>query len=130
MATEKEDMCGKMAKMAEDAEKAKKDNEAYMQETMALKEFKANVEKAQFSAKVESVLADVIDIMPQTEIDKAREDSINYTMETVTGWENSVKAVAFSYSKGKKPKEEFVRIGLPFANTNFKQNDSPWSGNR
>lgn len=130
MAAEHEDMCGKMAKMAEETEKTKKDNEAYMQENMSLKEFKANVEKTQFSAKVEAVLADVIDIMPQTEIDKAREDSINYTMETVTGWENSVKAVAFSYSKGKKPKEEFMRIGLPFANTNYKQNDSPWPGSR
>ena len=130
MATEHEDMCGKMAKMAEDAEKAKKDNESYMNENMSLKEFKANIEKAQFAAEVEKVLNDVSDTMPQDEINKARDESKNFTLENINGWANSVKAIAFTFSKGKKPKEEYMKIALPFANTNFKQSDSPWPGTR
>jgi hypothetical protein len=127
MAAEHEEMCGRMAKMAEDAEKAKSDNQAYMNENMSLKEFKANIEKTQFSAKVESVLAEVIDTLTQDEIDEARKQSINYSIENINGWENSVKAIAFSHTKGKKTKPEYTIIGLPFARTDYKQNDSPWN---
>jgi hypothetical protein len=126
MAAEHEEMSAKMATMAADAEKAKNDNQAYMDENMSLKEFKANIEKTQFSAKVESVLAEVIDTLTQDEIDTARKESVNYSIANINGWENSVKAIAFSHTKGKKSKPEYTIIGLPFARPDYKQNDSPW----
>lgn len=126
MSAEKEDMCGKMAKMAEDLEKAKSDNEAYMGQNKELKEFKAEVEMARFSAEVEMTLNEVADTMPKSEIETAREESKNFTIDNITAWKNGVKAKAFTFAKDKKPSDGIVRIGLPFTRTDYKQNDSPW----
>lgn len=93
-------MSSKIAKMAEE-------NKAYMsmkEEFESLKSFKKSVEESRFSFEVESTLKDVEAVMPKDEMDKAREESKNFSLDTIDGWKNGVKAKAFTFSSG-KPKE-------------------------
>ena len=90
-------MSSKIAKMAEE-------NKAYMsmkEEFEALKSFKKSVEESRFSFEVESTLKDVEAVMPKDEMDKAREESKNFSLDTIDGWKNGVKAKAFTFSSGK-----------------------------
>jgi hypothetical protein len=93
-------MSSKLAKMAEE-------NKAYMsmkEEFESLKSFKKSVEESRFSFEVEATLKDVEAVMPKDEMDKAREESKSFSLETIDGWKNGVKAKAFTFSAG-KPKD-------------------------
>jgi hypothetical protein len=90
-------MSSKMAKMAEE-------NKAYMsmkEEFESLKAFKKSVEEARFSFEVESTLKEVEPVMPKEELEKAREESKNFSLENIDGWKNGVKAKAYTFSSGK-----------------------------
>lgn len=92
--------------------------ELYAQ-NISLKEYKAGIEKAQFAHLVESTLAEVADTMPKAKLEECRVNSANFTLETVTGWQNEVKALAFTFAKDGKLKKEddgIVRYALPFTN--------------
>ncbi len=108
-ATSKEKMC----RMAEDLEKAKEDNDAYMsmkEEFEALKQYKADREAKDFSFAVEAIIAEVSEDMPKEEIDKIREISKKHTIETLSAFGNEVKAKAYAFSKEKEPKDGIVRM--------------------
>jgi len=70
-----------------------------------LKEFKANVEKSQFEFEVSAVLDEVAGDIGSEELELAREESKNFSLDTIDGWKNAVRAKAFAASKGKKKKE-------------------------
>ncbi len=97
-------MFAKMKKMACKMEKMAEENKAYMsmkEEFEALKSFKKSVEESRFSFEVESTLKDVEAVMPKDEMEKAREDSKNFSLDTIDAWKNGVKAKAFTFSSGK-----------------------------
>ena len=102
----------KMCKMADELKKAKEDGDVYMSANEELKQFKADVEAKQFAFEVESTIAEVSDTMPKEEIEKARENSKNFTLETVGAWKNEIKALAFSLGKDKKVDDGVNRIAM------------------
>jgi hypothetical protein len=115
-------MYAKMCKMAEDA---KKDRDTYMAENNELKKFKSGIEAERFSMAVEQTLSEVLDMMPKKELDEARDDSKNFSLDTLDIWRNKTKAVAFSFVKDKKQKDGVMRVGLPYINGENKRN-SVW----
>ena len=78
-------------------------------ETVILREFKSNIEQKQFKIKVESVLGSVKHLFDTDGLGELREDAVkNYSLETLNGWENLVKAKGFERSE-KLPKIEEVK---------------------
>lgn len=100
------------------------------EQNISLKEFKAGIEKQQFSHIVESTLAEVSEIMPKAKLDECKLNSANFTLENISGWQNEVKAIAFTFSKdGKQKKNDdgINRFALPFVNLPKKEKiDSLW----
>lgn len=115
-----------------DFEKMSKSLFAKMQtiqsENETLKQFKAGVEKKEFDFAVNSTLKEVENSLPKEELEKAKEDSVNFSIETVGVWVNAVQAKAYTFSKGKNTQSEFDGIvvsAFPF-NGRAEVNDSPW----
>jgi hypothetical protein len=102
-------MFAKMCKMADENSKLKSDNDAYMAKM-------AEESKQKFSMAVESLLKDkdISESLSKDEVDECRKDSVNFSLETISGWENKVKALAFTHSKGKKTVDSVVKYALPF----------------
>jgi hypothetical protein len=100
------------------------------EQNISLKEFKAGIEKQQFSHIVESTLAEVSEIMPKAKLDECKLNSANFTLENISGWQNEVKAIAFTFSKdGKQKKNDdgINRFALPFINLpKTEKSDSLW----
>ena len=100
------------------------------EQNISLKEFKAGIEKQQFSHIVESTLAEVSEIMPKAKLDECKLNSANFTLENISGWQNEVKAIAFTFSKdGKQKKNDdgINRFALPFTNLpKTEKSDSLW----
>lgn len=105
------------AKLCEMSEKAEKDKEAYLAENEVLKGFKADIEAKQFAFEIEATLSEVSDTMPKDKIAEYREDSKNFSLENIDAWKNKVKAVAFSYTKDKKPSDGINRVAMPWLNS-------------
>ena len=55
--------------------------------------------------------------MPKDKIAEHREDSKNFSLENIDAWKNKVKAVAFSYTKDKKPSDGINRVAMPWLNS-------------
>jgi outer membrane biosynthesis protein TonB len=103
----------KMCKMAEELDKAKGDNDAYMsmkEEFEALKQFKAETESAKVAYAVESTIAEASDVLPKEKVEEFRGRAKDYTVDTVSGLTNEIKAFAFSCSKDHKPSDGIVRM--------------------
>jgi hypothetical protein len=118
-------MYNKMCKMSE---ASKLDKDAYMSENEGLKKFKADVESKQFAFEVESTLNEVSDTMPKDKISEYREDSKNFSLETIDGWKNKVKAIAFSYTKDKKSSDGITRIAMAWIDNSKRESnfDNGW----
>ena len=115
-------MFAKMCKMADENANLKKDNEAYMAKM-------AQEEKQKFSMAVESLLKDkdISESLSKDEVDECRKDSVNFSLETISGWENKVKALAFTHTKGKKPVDSVVKYALAWDVPNPKSGvDTRW----
>jgi predicted DNA binding CopG/RHH family protein len=120
-------LCSAMfTKMCKMADQMKANTDAYMSENQTLKEFKADIESKQFAFEVESTLADVSKTMPKDEIEKAKEDSVNFNINTIDAWKNKTKAIAFSFVGDKKVEDKPKRIGLPFIKSDTAVSSSPW----
>ena len=101
----------KMCKMAEDLKKAEEDRDAYMAAGEELKKFKADVEARQFAFEIETTLSEVSEVLSKDDVNQARENSKNYSLENVGAWKNEVKAMAFSANKdSKKPDDGITRF--------------------
>ena len=100
------------------------------EQNISLKEFKAGIEKQQFAHIVESTLAEVSEIMPKVKMDECRSNSANFTLENISGWQNEVKAIAFTFAKDGKSKKNddgINRFALPWVNIPKKEkSDSLW----
>lgn len=100
------------------------------EQNISLKEFKAGIEKQQFAHIVESTLAEVSEIMPKVKMDECRSNSANFTLENISGWQNEVKAIAFTFAKDgklKKNDDGINRFALPWVNIPKKEkSDSLW----
>jgi hypothetical protein len=123
MAAEKEEMCGRMAKM-------ESDNKTYMEENMALKQFKADQEQKEFQFAIMSTLKDIDESveMPKADKDSLIEESKKYTLDTIDGWKNLARAKAFEFAKkGKKEDDGTKRYGLPWETLGLKpKEESVW----
>jgi len=107
----------KMCKMAEDLKKAQEDKDVYMAEIETLKKFKKDTESKQFACELESTFAEVSEVLPKEEVDKFREESINYSLDTISELQNKIKAVAFSYTgKSKKIDDGITRFANSWVN--------------
>lgn len=73
--------------------------EAQKTEFAELREFKQDILNKQFEFEVNSVLTDVGRVLDDNAISKAREESKDYTLDTIDAWKNAVKARAFAVSK-------------------------------
>jgi hypothetical protein len=107
-AASKERMC----KMADELAKAKEDNDAYMsmkEEFEVLKKFKVDTESAQVAYAVESTIAEASDVLPKEKMEEFRGRAKEYSLETVSGLTNEIKAFAFSCSKDKKSSDGITR---------------------
>lgn len=101
-----------------------------------LKKFKTDADEQQFKFSVEKVLNEVSKYMPEEEVNQAREDAQNYSLETFSGWANGVRAKAFEFAAKKDEKKDkkedgerdIVRIGIVNTNdTNNKKGGSVWN---
>jgi hypothetical protein len=120
-------LCSAMfTKMCKMAEEMKANTDAYMSENQALKEFKTSVEAERFAFEIESTLSEVGGIMPKEEVINAREDSKNFSVETVDAWKNKTKALAFTFAKTGKTEDKPKKVGLPFVKTDTMHSSSPW----
>ena len=103
-------------KMAEKFDASEKDKQAYMAKADELEKKFAEIEKQKFSMAVESLLKDkdISESLSKDEVEECRTDSMNFSLETISGWENKVKALAFTHTKGKKTENKVVTYALPF----------------
>lgn len=92
-------MFAKMKEMSAKMAKMEAENKAYMSEFESLKSFKKSADEARFSYEVESTLKEVETVMPSDEIEKARTESVNFSVENIDAWKNAVKAKAFTFAK-------------------------------
>jgi len=94
-----------------------------------LQEFKKTYEEEKMNFEVESTLKDVSENgMPKDEVEKMREESKEYSLETVETWKNLVKAKAYSFSKEDKKEEGITRMAMPFDNqSKSNKKKSPWN---
>ena len=95
---------GKMKELLGNLDSEKKEKEAFMAEFSQLKEYKESKEKAEFSTQIASIMMDVSEDVPEEELKKLQEDSVNYSLETVDAFKNKVKSIAYEFSKSKKEK--------------------------
>jgi hypothetical protein len=98
--------------MAEEAEKAKADKDAFMSENETLKKYKEDVETEKFEAEVNKTISEVSENMPKDKMKEIIEDSKNFSLETVDGWKNKVKAMAFEFAKKPAPDDGITRIDM------------------
>lgn len=104
-------MYKKMCKMAEESVAAKEDKDVYMAENAKLKEYKDKIEKQQFDYAVEKTLQEVSDVFSKEELDNAREEVKEFTLDTLPAWQSSKKSLAYERIKdGPKKKETFTRM--------------------
>jgi hypothetical protein len=96
----------RMSQMAKSFAKMLEAQKVYLAENEELKKFKSSVEEAKFSFEVENTLNEISTYVPKEEIEKAKEESKNFSLENIDAWKNSVKAMAFTFSKSKDEKEE------------------------
>lgn len=92
-------MFAKMKEMSAKMAKMEAENKAYMSEFESLKSFKKSADEARFSYEVESTLKEVETVMPSEEIEKARIESVSFSVENIDAWKNAVKAKAFTFAK-------------------------------
>jgi len=104
-------MYGKMKAMQAESDAAKEDKDVYMAENAGLKEYKDKIEKQQFDYAVEKTLQEVSDVFTKDEIDAAREETKEFTVETLPAWQSSKKSAAYERIKdAPKKKENFTRM--------------------
>jgi hypothetical protein len=97
--------------MKEESDAAKEDKDVYMTENAKLKEYKDKIEKQQFDYAVEKTLQEVSDVFSKEEIDAAREEVKEFSVENLPAWQNDIKGKAFSRIKDNpKKKENFTRM--------------------
>lgn len=116
--------------MSADMEKMAEQNKAYMAENEELKKFKSDMEMNQYTMAVEATIKEIEMNenvkMPKEEYDQIREDSKNFTLETIDAWKNSAKAKAFSFSTTKKVDDGIVRMANPWG-VKDNSNGSVWN---
>jgi hypothetical protein len=118
-----------MCKMSDKFDASEKDKQAYMAKAEELEKKFAEIEKQKFSMAVESLLKDedISQYLSKDEVQTCREDSVNFSLETISGWENKVKALAFTKTKGKKPVDSVVKYALAWDVPNPKSGvDTRW----
>lgn len=96
-------------KMAEFEEKMKEKDEKiknYEAELESLRKYKKEREDADKNFAIESVIADVIDIMPKEEIENFRSRAKDISFEQVEGFKNEIKARALDFAVNNDNKYE------------------------
>lgn len=117
------DMAAKIKQLSADAESSK----AYMAELEGLRKFKAEFETAQLASEIASTMAELKESLPSAEFEAAKEDSKNFSMDSVENWKNKWKAKAFTFAvKGGKKVEPDGKMALPFNNTQKQSVKSLW----
>lgn len=92
----------------------------YEKELADLREYKRCVEASQLACKVEEVLSSVEKFANDEQMSTFREEGKKCTLETITDFENKVKAICFENVKKKKTKEDDMikmNINLPKTET-------------
>jgi hypothetical protein len=113
MSAKLESMEANMTKLSEENASFKELNATLSKEN---EELKASVDKHNKSvkmSKVESVLAEVIDDLSKEKVEEFRTEAEKFSLDNLNGWENDVKAFAYSVvKKDNKPEENITRMGL------------------
>lgn len=86
--------------------------EAIETENCELKEKLAAYETAEKDKAVESILADVVDVLSAERVAELREKSVNYSLDNLSDFSNEVKAIAFEAVKTKTCKYSFERMPI------------------
>lgn len=113
MSAEVESMKANMTKLSEENASFKELNEKLSKENEELKASVDKHNKAVKMSKVESVLAEVIDDLSKEKVEEFRAEAEKFSLDNLSGWENDVKAFAYSIvKKDAKPEENITRMGL------------------
>lgn len=104
-------------KYAEKCMSIEEENKSKEEKMSALEKFKADAEEKEFKNKVYSILEEVKPFVSETELTAMKENSANFSIDTIVSWEKEVKASLFT-SLSKKVNEEkhddIVKMQLPF----------------
>lgn len=120
-------MFAKMKEMSAKMAKMEAETKAYMSEFESLKSFKKSADEARFSYEVESTLKEVEAVMPSEEIEKARSESVNFSVDNIDAWKNAVKAKAFTFAKPSDKKNTKPELVSRWAfGVNVESKESLW----
>jgi len=106
--------------------------EEYAIENEELKTYKSDIENQKFTYTVDSTLKEVEGDIPKEELEVLRNEASGYTLETIEGWKNIVRAKAFVFSKEKGDEEEptgDIVVGLPWLFGKESKSKSLWEKN-
>lgn len=101
--------------------------EKFAKENEELKQFKANVESQQMQYEIDVTMKEVESTMPKEEYEAAKEDSKNFSLETINIWKNKVFAKAYTFAKNVKPDNGVKIYALPWADDNGKKSNDGWT---
>jgi len=96
----------------ENYEESVVDFEKILNENCELKEKLAKYEQAEKDKKIESILSEVVDVLPVERIAELRDEAANYSFEELEGFSNKVKAIAFETVAPKAKGQNFERMPL------------------
>ena len=113
-------------KEAKVTDEVKAQMEALMAENESLKQFKADVEKAQEDAQFEAVVSEIAEFVAEEKLSEIKEKRAEF--ESVNLWANFAKAEAFEFAKGskKEKKETHVKAAFAFNGEDDKPKKSAW----
>ena len=120
-------MSEKFKTMSDEKEKFEAEAKAYMAKNAELEKFKSDYEKEQKQFAIDSTFALVKEEadIPEEKINELMENAKNFSLETIDGWKNLVKSVAFDFKKPSDKKESTNRMGMVWPITPTK-NESGW----
>jgi len=115
-------MLSYMTKVAKKAETLATKNSLVSQENKSLREFRQDIETKQKNYEVDTVLKEAFDAgMPDEELEKCREESLNFSLAEIDAFKNMVRAKAFRFFGKKNTNKSVTRLGLPFTEQKFKK---------
>jgi hypothetical protein len=104
-------IASKFAKMAKKIKAFAEKENVYLSKIEEFESYKKGIDEQRFNAMVTETLEAAAKNMPEDEIEKAREESKNFSLENIDAWKNAVLATAYKFSSTckKKNKDESIR---------------------
>jgi hypothetical protein len=111
---EKEMMSAKILELENEVDALKAKNEKYQKDIEELTKYKSEIESKEFQEGVDKALSGAKDVIADEEFKALKEKSENYNLQTLSDYENLVKATCFDamVEKQKKKEEKFEKFDI------------------